>query len=214
MIRVVVVDDQALVRQGIQSLLALTPDIRAVAEASDGEQALEIISRTEVDVVLLDVRMPRRTGLGVLEALRERPPPQPAVILLTTFDDDSVAFQGIRLGARGFLLKDVTLDELASAVRRVAAGESLFRPAVTARVLEGLSRAPPAFEAAELPEPLTPREIDVLRLMASGASNKEIAAALGTAEGTVKNQVSSIMSKLGVRDRTRAVLKGIELGYV
>lgn len=214
MIRVLLVDDQTLVRQGIRSLLELTPDLRAAAEASDGEEALEVMARTEVDVVLLDVRMPRRTGLGVLEALGTRGTPHPPIILLTTFDDDSVALEGIRLGARGFLLKDVTLEELASAVRDVAAGKTLFKPAITQRIQEGLARSPPSFEASPLPDRLTARETEILRLLSSGASNKEIAHALGTAEGTVKNQVSSIMSKLGVRDRTRAVLKGIELGYV
>ncbi len=211
MISVLLVDDQTLVRQGIRSLLELTPDLRAVAEAGDGDEALAQLATHAVDVVLLDVRMPRRTGLGVLEAMRERGLAAKA-ILLTTFDDESVALQGIRLGARGFLLKDVTLEELASAIRTVAAGGTLFRPGIGSRVVSG---APPtAFESSALPEPLTPREKEVLALVANGSSNKEIAHALGTAEGTVKNQVSSIMAKLGVRDRTRAVLRGIELGYL
>lgn len=215
MIRVLLVDDQTLVRQGIRGLLDLTPDIRVVAEAADGEDALSKLATVEpeVDLLLLDVRMPRRTGLGVLEVLRERPSAPPA-ILLTTFDDESVALEGIRLGARGFLLKDVTLEQLTSAIRTVAGGGTLIKPAVTERVLAGRGRLPQSFEAAELPEPLTARETEILRLLSAGASNKEIAHALGTAEGTVKNQVSSIIQKLGVRDRTRAVLKGLELGYL
>jgi DNA-binding NarL/FixJ family response regulator len=211
MIRVLLADDQTLVRQGIRGLLELTPDVRVTAEARDGDEALEGMSRRDFDVALLDVRMPRQSGLQVLEALAPQPPP---AVLLTTFDDDSVALEGIRLGARGFLLKDVTLEQLTVAIRTVAAGGTLFQPAISERVLRGLERAKPSFEASPLPEALTPRETEILRLMASGASNREIAHALGTAEGTVKNQVSSVMSKLGVRDRTRAVLKGLELGYV
>ena len=211
MIRVLLADDQTLVRQGIRGLLDLTADIRVTEEASDGDEAVSALQRGGFDVALLDVRMPRRTGLGVLETMGSAMPP---AILLTTFDDESVALEAVRLGARGFLLKDVTLEQLASAIRTVASGGTLFQPAVTERILRGLERTPPRFEAAELPEALTPRETEILRLMSSGASNREIAHALGTAEGTVKNQVSSVMSKLGVRDRTRAVLKGIELGYV
>ncbi len=211
MIRVLLADDQTLVRQGIRGLLELTSDLRVVAEASDGDEALALMRRREFDVALLDVRMPKRTGLQVLEGVQSDLPP---TILLTTFDDDSVALEGVRLGARGFLLKDVTLEQLAEAIRAVARGGTLYKPAITERVLRSLSRAPTRFESSPLPEPLTPRETEVLRLVASGASNREIAQALGTAEGTVKNQLSSIMSKLGVRDRTRAVLKGLELGYV
>ncbi len=214
MIRVILVDDQTLVRQGISSLLELTNDMRAVAQACDGDEALGVIASTPADVILLDVRMPRRTGLQVLESLQRTNAPSPPCILLTTFDDDSVALQGIRLGARGFLLKDVTLEQLATAIRTVASGQTLFTPAVSERVRQGLERAPTHFEFSSLPEALTPRETEVLRLLASGSSNREIAQALGTVEGTVKNQVSSIINKLGVRDRTRAVLKGLELGLV
>jgi len=215
MIRVLLADDQTLVRQGIRSLLDLTPDLRVVAEATDGEEALALLRSTPAEVALLDVRMPRHTGLEVLAMLAAERAPAPPVILLTTFDDDSVAFEGLRLGARGFLLKDVTLAQLAQAIRTVAAGGSLFQPAVTERVLRGVQRlGTAAFEPADLPDALTAREREVLRLMAAGSSNKEIAHALGTAEGTVKNQVSSIFSKLGVRDRTRAVLRALELGLV
>jgi DNA-binding NarL/FixJ family response regulator len=167
--------------------------------------------------VLLDVRMPKKTGLEVLAEMRARKavfPDSMGVILLTTFDDDAVALQAIRLGARGFLLKDVSLDQLAHAIRTVAAGGTLINPAVTDRVLRGVTALEAKFPAASMPDALTKREVEVLRLIAAGSSNKEIALALGTAEGTVKNQASSIFSKLGVRDRTRAVLKAIELGYI
>jgi DNA-binding NarL/FixJ family response regulator len=212
-IDVVLVDDQTLVRHGIRSLLALSSDIRVVAEAANGEEAVGIIVATRADVVLLDVRMPKLTGLEVLAALRARNH-ETRAILLTTFDDDAVALAGIRLGARGFLLKDVSLDQLTDAIHLVAHGETLFSPTITERVMRGLERIGPRFEASSLPEPLTKREVEVLRLMAGGASNREIADALGTAEGTVKNQASSVFAKLGVRDRTRAVLRGIELGVI
>lgn len=213
MIDVILVDDQTLVRQGIRSLLALSADIRVVAEASDGEAAVSVIVATRADVVLLDVRMPKQTGLGVLDALRARGH-EARVILLTTFDDDAVALAGIRAGARGFLLKDVSLEQLTDAIHVVADGGTLFRPAISERVLRGLERIAPRFEASSLPEPLTAREVEVLRLMACGSSNREIAGALGTAEGTVKNHASSVFAKLGVRDRTRAVLRGLELGVI
>jgi DNA-binding NarL/FixJ family response regulator len=210
-IRVVLVDDQTLVRQGIRSLLELTPDLRVVAEAADGEEALGVIAAAAADVVLLDVRMPRRSGIDVLRALAGHVPP---TILLTTFDDDAVVLEAIRSGARGFLLKDVGLEQLADAVRMVASGGTLIRPAVTERVLKSLPSLSRDFDSLDRPDPLTAREVEVLRLMSGGYSNREIASALQTAEGTVKNQVSSILSKLGVRDRTRAVLKALELGYI
>jgi DNA-binding NarL/FixJ family response regulator len=211
MIRVVLVDDQTLVRHGIRNLLELTPDVRVVAEAGDGEEAIRVIPEAKPDAVLLDVRMPRKTGLDVLRELADRLPP---TVLLTTFDDDAVVLEAVRLGAKGFLLKDVTLEQLAEAVRAVAAGGSMILPAVSARILRGLPSVAHDFDSLDRPDPLTPRESEVLRLMAGGYSNGEIARAAGTAEGTVKNHVSSILSKLGVRDRTRAVLKALELGWI
>ena len=213
MIRIVLVEDQTLVRRGICGLLALTGDIEVVAEAADGAEAVELIAKVAPDCVLLDVRMPRMSGIEVLAALRERGQ-LPPTILLTTFDDDEALLRGMRNGARGFLLKDVSVERLASAIRQVAAGASLIRPAVTERVTERVREIGPDFESLDPPDRLTPRETEVLRMMAGGYSNREIAEALGTAEGTVKNHASSILSKLGVRDRTRAVLQGVRAGYL
>jgi DNA-binding NarL/FixJ family response regulator len=213
MIRVVLVDDQTLVRRGIRSLLELAGDIDIVGEAGDGEEAVTVIRRERPDAVLLDVRMPKRSGIEVLHLLQgssELPP----TILLTTFDDDEALLDGVKAGARGYLLKDVSLEQLTDAIRTVAGGGTLIRPAVTERVLRGLEHVRPQFESLSPPDPLTKRELEILRLMAGGYSNREIADALGTAEGTVKNHASSILSKLGVRDRTRAVLKALELGYI
>lgn len=213
MIRVVLVDDQTLVRQGIRSLLALSGEVSIVAEAADGNEAIAVVTRERPDVVLLDVRMPRKSGLDVLRELREAGA-LPPTILLTTFDDDEALIEAVKAGARGYLLKDVSLEQLAEAIRTVAAGGTLIRPAVTERVMRGLEQVRRDFDALSPPDPLTRREIEILRMMAGGYSNREIADALGTAEGTVKNHASSILSKLGVRDRTRAVLKALELGYI
>jgi DNA-binding NarL/FixJ family response regulator len=212
-IRVVLVDDQTLVRRGICSLLGLAGDITIVAEASDGEEGIAAIRRERPDVVLLDVRMPGKNGLDVLRDLHGAGV-LPPTILLTTFDDDEVLLEAVKAGARGYLLKDVSLERLTDAIRSVAGGGTVIRPALTERVLRGLEHVRRDFDALDPPDPLTKREVEVLRLMAGGYSNREIADALGTAEGTVKNQASSILSKLGVRDRTRAVLKALELGYI
>ncbi len=213
MIEVCLVDDQTLVRQGIRSLLELSDSIRVVAEAGDGMQAVETIPRVKPDVVLLDMRMPGMSGLDVLNALAQTNQ-LPPTIILTTFDDDQLVLAGLKAGARGYLLKDVSLDQLVDAVKTVAAGGSLVAPVVTQRLLSGLERMQNEFTSLDRPDPLTDRETEILRLMAGGYSNKEIANSLGVAEGTVKNHVSNILSKLGVRDRTRAVLKAFELGIV
>ncbi len=210
-IRVMLVDDQNLVRQGVRSLLELTEDIEVVAEASDGQEAVDMAPEVEPDVMLLDIRMPNKNGLDVLKELNEAET-LPPTIILTTFDEDDLVLDGIRTGARGYLLKDVSLDELVGAVRAVADGQTMVKPAVTERLLAGLGKSRLEFTSLDRPDPLTERETEILRLMAGGYSNKEIANALSVAEGTVKNHVSSILSKLGVRDRTRAVLKAFELG--
>jgi len=213
MISVCLVDDQNLVRQGVRSLLDLAEDIRVVAECADGAQAVQDIPRVKPDVVLLDLRMPNMSGLEVLQALATRNE-LPPTIILTTFDDDQLVLQGLKAGARGYLLKDVSLEQLVEAVRTVAAGGSLVAPMVTQRLLAGVGRMQNQFTSLEQPDPLTERETEILRLLSGGYSNKEIANSLKVAEGTVKNHVSNILSKLGVRDRTRAVLKALELGIV
>lgn len=213
MISVCLVDDQNLVRQGIRSLLELSDAIRVVAEASDGAQAVATIPEVKPDVVLLDMRMPGMSGLDVLNALAPRGQ-LPPTIILTTFDDDQLVLAGLKAGAKGYLLKDVSLEQLVGAIRTVADGGSLVQPAVTQRLLSGLEHMRNEFVSLDRPDPLTDRETEILRLMASGFSNKEIANSLGVAEGTIKNHVSNILSKLGVRDRTRAVLKAFELQLV
>jgi DNA-binding NarL/FixJ family response regulator len=212
-IRVAVVEDQALVREGIQRLLALEPEIAVVASAEDGEQALEAIAVASPDVVLLDMRLPGLSGLDVIRRLAERGQ-LPPTIILTTFDDDDIVLEGVRAGARGYLLKDVSLAELVDAIRVVAAGGTAIRPVVSQRVLRGLETMPADFPRSDSPDALTERELEVLRLMTGGYSNREISRALRVAEGTVKNHVSSILSKLGVRDRTRAVLQAVRAGYL
>jgi len=210
-IRVYIADDQLLVRQGIRTLLEMDPGISVVGEARDGGEAVAGVPATPVDVLLLDVRMPRKSGIDVLRELSAAGT-LPPTIILTTFDDSDAVLDGIRAGARGFMLKDVSYDQLIAAIRAVAGGATVFQPAVTERLLRVADRV---HIATDTPiERLTERELQVVRLMAGGYSNKEIADALGTAEGTIKNHVSSILAKLGVRDRTRAVLKALEAGLL
>ena len=213
MIKVMLVDDQNLVRQGVRNLLELSEDIEVVAEAPDGAEAIRTIPEVNPDVVLLDMRMPGLSGVDVLARLNDQGQ-LPPTIILTTFDDDELVLAGIQNGAKGYLLKDVSLQDLVDAVKTVANGGTIVKPAVTERLLQGLKDLHTDFSALDRPDPLTERETEILRLMAGGYSNKEIANSLGVAEGTVKNHVSNILSKLGVRDRTRAVLKAFELGFV
>ena len=213
MIKVMLVDDQNLVRKGVQSLLELSDKIEVIGEAVDGRDAIEKIPQISPDVVLLDMRMPGLNGIDVLEHLSasEQLPP---TIILTTFDDEEMVLAGIKAGARGFLLKDVSLEVLVDAIEKVHAGRSIVKPVLTERLLKGLGNSSPDFMSLEQPDPLTERETEILRLMSGGYSNKEIANALNVAEGTVKNHVSNILSKMGVRDRTRAVLKAFELKLI
>lgn len=211
MIRVVVVDDQTLVRSGIRGLLDLTQDIRVVAEAADGIEARRVLDNNAADVLLLDVRMP---GCGGIELLRTPACAIPPAIMLTTFDDEEALFDAMRLGARGFVLKDISLERLAEGIRTVASGGTLFRPALTERIRSSFERSQGPAAATPAAGVLTQRETEILALVAAGLSNGEIAAHLGASEGTVKNHVSSILSKLGVRDRVRAVLRGIELSVI
>ena len=212
MIRVFIADDQLLIRQGIRTLLEMDGGVAIAGEASDGEETVQRAPASSPDVLLLDILMPRKGGLDVLRDLSARDA-LPATLILTTFDDADVVLDGIRAGARGFLLKDVSYEQLMAAIRAVAAGGTVFQPAVTERLLLAMARRPAARESQPI-ERLTDREIEVVRLMSGGYSNKEIAHALRTAEGTIKNHVSSILAKLGVRDRTRAVLKAFEAGLL
>jgi len=206
-IRVFIADDQLLVRQGIRRLLELDREIEIAGEAEDGAQTIALVPQSRPDVLLLDVRMPKKSGVDVLRELGAAHA-LPPTLILTTFEDSTVVLEGIRAGARGFMLKDVSYEQLIHAIHAIAAGETLFQPAITQRLLRSVAAV------STPPSDLTDREREVVRLMAGGYSNKEIAHALGTAEGTVKNHVSNILSKLGVRDRTRAVLKALESGLL
>ncbi|MFI6510386.1 response regulator [Streptosporangium sp. NPDC050855] len=210
MIRVIVVDDQTLVRQGIRGLLDLTDDIEVVGESDDGMSALAAIEEHAPDVVLLDLRMPRHDGIWVLRALQGRADGSPPVLVLTTFDNDTLVLDAMRAGACGYLLKDVTLERLTRAIRVLADGGTLISPSITDRLLRAVHRRRSADDDG-LPavQQLTEREVEVLRLVAEGYSNREIAQALFLAEGTVKNHVSTLLLKLGARDRTNAVLRAL-----
>lgn len=213
MIRVLLVEDQTLVGEGLEMLLNLAEDIRVVGRARDGMEALQYLQDLRPDLMLLDVRMPRMDGIQVLKEMRTTGLNVPT-IMLTTFDDDAALLKGIHLGARGYMLKDVSLQKLTEAIRLVADGGSMISPVVTERLLRGVSGAPLPADDGYDAEMLTSRENEIMRLMTGGYSNREIAEALYLSEGTVKNHVSSILSKLGVRDRTRAVLKAIEKGLI
>lgn len=215
MIRVTLVDDQTLVRTGLRSLLDLSDEVEVVGEAADGDDALRLVADDPPDVLLLDLRMPGRDGISTLEELRTRGHTVP-VLVLTTFDDDELVLRALRAGARGYLLKDVTLDQLVGAIATLADGGTLVQPALTDRLVRSLGSLPDPDDGAALPpaQPLTVRETEILRLLASGYANREIAAALHLAEGTVKNHVSHVLLKLGVRDRTRAVLRALHLGLL
>ena len=208
MIRVFLVDDQTLVRKGIRSLLSLLPDIDIVGEAVDGAEAMRLIPSAAPEVVLLDIRMPEMDGLALLRN-RAKPAGPPYFIILTTFDDADALFEGCKAGARGFLLKDVSLEQLASTIRAVAAGRVVLQPSITETLLRNIKRRALSRLEDELSEPLTEREGAVIRLMAGGFSNREIGELLGLSEGTVKNHVSRLLLKLDARDRTSAVLKAI-----
>lgn len=213
--RVLVVDDQTLVRKGIRTLLELG-DIDVVAEAEDGAQALSLVESMNPDVVLLDLRMPQHDGLWFLDALgaagMEEPP---AVLVLTTFDDDELVVSALRRGARGYMLKDVTVEQLSRAVHTLAEGGTLIAPSITDRLLRAIRSAPSPVGMDGSPlQPLTEREVEILRLVAEGYNNREIASLTYLAEGTVKNHLSAILMKLGARDRTNAVLRALREGVL
>ena len=216
-VRVLVVDDQALVRAGLGVILGAQPDIEVVGEAAAGFEAVEAAGRLRPDVVLMDIRMPRLDGLEatrrILEADAEA---GPRVMILTTFDPDEHVFAALRAGASGFLLKDAPREQLVQAVRTVAAGEALLAPSVTRRLIEEFSRRPVRSEpsAAGALSSLTAREREVLDAMARGLSNAEMAAALFVGEATVKSHVAHVLMKLGLRDRVQAVIFAYESGVV
>lgn len=212
MTRVVLVDDHTLVRHGIRTLLEIA-EVEVVGEADDGQAGLEVVAATQPDVVLLDLRMPRYDGLWMLNTLQERGVEVP-VLVLTTFDDDTLVLDALRAGARGYLLKDVTVDQLTRAVRTLADGGTLVAPSITSRMLRALRSRPTAADDAPAAQPLTERELEVLRLVAEGLSNREISRALCLVEGTVKNHVSAVLLKLAARDRTNAVLRALHLGIL
>ncbi len=213
MIRVVLVDDQMLVRQGVRGLLDLVPDIEGVGEASDGEEALGIVPGLQPDVLLLDIRMPRLSGIAVLEALGQAGA-LPPTLMLTTFDDGDAAIAAIKAGAKGLMLKDVSLEDLAQAIRNLAANGTAFQPAMTASLMAAIRRTPTSSSGSIVAETLTAREREVLHLICAGYSNREIANMLALAEGTVKNHVSNLLLKLDARDRTRAALKALQQGHL
>jgi DNA-binding NarL/FixJ family response regulator len=212
-IRICLVDDQRLIRDGLRTLLELENDLEVVGEAEEGAGALALYETAQPDVVLMDVRMPGMDGVEATRQMLLRWP-DAKVIILTTFDDEAYIFDGLRAGALGYLLKDVSGQELAEAIRQVAQGGALIQPSVARKVLAEFSRSIPPQSAspAALPEPLTPREKEILGWITKGLTNKEIALRLNLTEGTIKNYISVIYQKLSVQDRTQAALKARELG--
>ncbi len=225
-ITLLLVDDQRLMRDGLRTLLELEEDFHVVGEAENGQEALTAFEKLAPDVVLMDIRMPIMNGVEAIRHLRGKWP-EAKVIILTTFDDDAYVFDGLRAGALGYLLKDVSGDELADAIRTVAKGGALIDPSVTRKVVAEFARltnpargtspaqpVSPTRGTGPLPEPLSDREQEILRLLAEGLTNREIAQKLFLAEGTVKNYISSILLKIDARDRTQAALRARELGLI
>jgi len=213
-VRLVIADDEATVRAGLRMLISAEPDLEVVGEASDGLDAVETARRTSADVVLLDIRMPRLDGLEAARRLLDCEDP-PRILMLTTFDDDKNIYEALRLGTSGFLLKVAPPEQLLDAVRLVATGQAMLDPAVTSRVIDAFGHHPAPSEAppAELNE-LTPRELDVLKRLARGLTNGEIADELVLSAATVKTHVNRILMKLDLRDRTQAVVYAYESGLV
>ncbi|MEO9246335.1 response regulator transcription factor [Citricoccus nitrophenolicus] len=215
-IRILIVDDQAMVRQGFGALLDAQQDMSVVGSAADGSEVLDLVRKARPDVVLMDIRMPRVNGLDATRSIFAMPGDQhPRVIMLTTFDADEYVFAALQAGASGFLLKDATAEDLAGAVRVVAGGEALLAPSITRKLIADYVSRP----AVRTPDvtvlgPLTDRELDVMRLVATGRSNAELAAELFLSEQTIKTHVSRILAKLGLRDRTQIVVTAYESGLV
>lgn len=213
-VRILIADDQTLFRAGLKTLLSTQPEFEVVGEASNGEEALRLTTLHRPQVVMMDLRMPVLDGVSATRRIRECFP-DTQVIILTTFDDDELAFEGLRAGAIGYLLKDTSYDKLFEAIRAAVRGEHFLQPSITAKVLAEFSRLRRPVVSLDQPvESLTDRELEVLQLAAGGSSNREIADTLVLAEGTVKNHLSKIFAKLNVRDRMQAVAKAREIGLL
>lgn len=214
-ISVLIVDDQKLFREGLRTVLGNVPDLTVVGEAAEGADAVRMVQRLAPDVVLMDLRMAGLDGMTATRQIRECAP-QTRVIALTTFDDEELVYGALRAGAVGYLLKDADSSELTEAIRAAARGESLLDPAIAAKVIAEFARMSERVAGHEAPlvEPISKRELDVLSRLAAGSTNREIADSLYIAEGTVKNHITSILAKLGVRDRTQAALKARDLGLI
>jgi DNA-binding NarL/FixJ family response regulator len=214
-IKILLVDDQPLFREGLRTLLCVQPDFEVVGEAGNGEEALQLARSLRPSVVLMDLQMPVLNGVTATRRLHQELP-DCRVIVLTTFDDDEMVFDGLRAGALGYLLKDASAEKLGEAIRLAARGESFLQPSVAAKVVAEFARltSKRVTTSNTLVEQLSEREVDILRLIAGGASNREIAGTLFLAEGTVKNHVTNILGKLGVRDRIQATIKAREIGLL
>lgn len=214
-IRILLVDDQTMFREGLKTLLSVQTDFDVVGEAVDGEQALQKTATLKPDVILMDLRMPVLDGVATTQQIH-RNYPNSRVIILTTFDEDEFIFEGLRAGALGYLLKDAASDQLFEAIRLAARGESFLQPSVATKLLSQFARLADQIprHTSSLAEPLSERELEVLRLVALGNSNREIAAKLYIAEGTVKNHITNILNKLEVSDRTQAAMRARELGLL
>ena len=207
-------DDQAMVRAGFRMILEFEPDIIVVGEVANGEQAAQATRRLRPDVVLMDIQMPGEDGLSATRRITERPDQPSRVVILTTFERDDYVFEALQSGASGFLLKNSPPEELVHAVRVVAAGDGLLAPSITRRIMEQFARRPIKPELDERLQALTHREREVLAMLARGKSNAELAAELFVTEGTIKTHVSSLLAKLGLRDRVQAVVVAYESGLV
>lgn len=214
-IRILLVDDQTMFREGLKTLLSVQPDFEVIGEAGDGEQALQKTASLHPEVILMDLRMPVLDGVAATRRLH-RDHPECKVIILTTFDEDEYIYEGLRAGALGYLLKDAASDKLFEAIRLAARGESFLQPSVAAKLLTQFARLADQLPrlTSTLTEPLSDRELEVLRLVASGDSNREIAAKLFIADGTVKNHITNILNKLEVSDRTQAAVRAKDLGLI
>jgi DNA-binding NarL/FixJ family response regulator len=213
-ITVLLADDQEMVRTGFRLILEAEDDIEVVGEAADGEQAIAVLRRHQPDVVLMDIQMPRLDGIAATGRIAEHAGIRSRVVILTTFEQDDYVFEALRAGASGFMLKNAPPEQLLQAVRTVAAGDALLAPAITRRVIRNFAQRAAPRRADACLEELTERELEVLRLLATGKSNAELAAHLFLGEGTIKTHVSHVLSKLGLRDRVQAVVFAYESGLV